>query len=510
MIRFVLCLSLSLYQFALFQCQNDQFDVEWDQKLENIDKAFKCGIENRYKQGSKARIINGKVATNIRYPWMAEIVRFVFYPKDSGMSGIDTYGGTGSIISHKAILTVAHNLCNRLIDKHYNTWSGCQKDFQELPSEGQTPSRIFRNQNRLFNQIHYSIGTMNSFNEETKSKLTKDQLASFRKDINAFVYKYEPDWWNEASKTDPVEHLKRTLEFWKNGDIGLIVVESKLGLDLKLNKAVPICLPSQKTISENQKQNGELKVTAVGRGLVYDEFKDRKGNKKQSCMTNEGLVKHKNIENFQIQEIFLQCKHDINKDDKCLAMKDACMGEGDNVCKGYKHQLLSTNVKIDFFDHSKPPLRRMRISIPKNDDCEKLLPKVNKAISKLDKGRQRIFHKDDGLGPSRILVFDKDEQDSESFEDMYYKWRSLFEQDPSVSYCYNLKRLAQWGLCETLGDSNSYKIGYNFGFCSSSCKLKGSGPFKNGEKEIQYLEFKANYHETWDDKLDDYESSKYF
>ena len=88
--------------------------------------------------------------------------------------------------------------------KEYNIWSGCQKDFQELPTEGQTSNRIFRNQNRLFNQIHYSIGTMNTFNTETKSKLKKDQLASFRKDINAFVYKYEPDWWNEIDpKIDP-------------------------------------------------------------------------------------------------------------------------------------------------------------------------------------------------------------------------------------------------------------------------------------------------------------------
>ena len=491
--KLALYLFVVLYQSIFFQCQNHQFDVEWDQKLINIDKAFQCGIENRYKKGSTARVINGKIATNIRYPWMAEILRLAFYPKQSGQPGfenIQSAVGTGSIISHKAILTAAHNLCNVFNDKLQNTWNKCHEDLPGSPSKSQ-------NQNRLFNQIHYSVGTMNSFNSVTKSKLVKDQLASFKKEINAFIYKYDPDWYSKG--TDDLEKKKRKY-FTKNGDIGLIIVESKLGLDLKLNRAIPICLPTPKTISENQNHKGELKVTAVGRGKIYSEFKDKKGNKKQSCMTNEGLVKKKAWSTAHIQEIFLQCKHDSNKEDNCLSMEDACIGAGDNTCKGYKHQLLSTNVKVQFFGNPQPPLNRMRISIPPNDECEKLSQKVNKAVDKLEKGKQRIFHKDDGLGPSRILVFDKDGEDTESLEEKYNKWKG--QVAPTVPYCYNLKRLAQWGICETLGNVNSY----NFGFCSSSCKFKGTAPFQDGNNEIQFLEFKATYHETWDDTNDDWQS----
>ena len=117
MFKLALYFFVVLYQSIFFQCQNHQFDVEWDQKLMKIDKAFKCGIENKYKKGSKARVINGKMATNIRYPWMAEILRLVFNPKESDQRGTESYTGTGSIISHKAILTAAHNLCHWPIEE---------------------------------------------------------------------------------------------------------------------------------------------------------------------------------------------------------------------------------------------------------------------------------------------------------------------------------------------------------------------------------------------------------
>ena len=305
MIKLILYLLVAFFQFALIQCQNDQFDAEWNQKLINIDKAFKCGIENKYKKGSKARVINGKMATNIRYPWMAEILRLVFNPKESDQRGTESYTGTGTIISHKAILTAAHNLCHWPIEEKANTWNKCLVDLHGATSENQNPNLVLGNQNRASNQIHYSIGIMNSFDQVTIIKLMGDQLASFNKDINAFIHKYEPNWWNEG--TDDAERLKRK-RYMKNGDIGLIIAESKLGLNLKSNKAIPICLPLPKTTSENTNSKGELKVTVVGRGKVYDQFTDEEGNKKHSCMTNEGVVKKRGPEYGPIQEIFLQCK----------------------------------------------------------------------------------------------------------------------------------------------------------------------------------------------------------
>ena len=496
MFKLALYFFVVLYQSIFFQCQNHQFDVEWDQKLMKIDKAFKCGIENKYKKGSKARVINGKMATNIRYPWMAEILRLVFNPKESDQRGTESYTGTGSIISHKAILTAAHNLCHWPIEEKANTWNKCLVDLHGVPSENQNPSLVLGNQNRASNQIHYSIGIMNSFDQVTIIKLMGDQLASFNKDINAFIHKYEPNWWNEG--TDDAERLKRK-RYMKNGDIGLIIVESKLGLDLKLNKAIPICLPLLKTISENQNSKGELKVSVVGRGKVYDQFTDEEGEKQHSCMTNEGVVKKRGPEYGPIQEVFLKCKLKL-QEDVCVSMKNACAKKGNKKCTSYRHQLLSTSAQISFFQDSKG--RRMRISLPRIDECDKLSKKVTNAINKLDKWRQRIFKQDDGLGPSRILVLDKGEKDM-NLKEKYNEFKTQTIRNSKgapVPYCYNLNRLAAWGICETESDV------YNFGFCSSSCKVKRILPVKVNKKIIQYFELTADYHETWEDTKDELHS----
>ena len=123
--------------------------------------------------------------------------------------------------------------------------------------------------------------------------------------------------------------------------------------------------------------------------------------------------------------------------------------------------------------------------------------------SKLSAVEEYFFRLDRIKGVLGGIVLDKDGKDIESLEEKYNKWKG--QVAPTVPYCYNLKRLAQWGICETLGNVNSY----NFGFCSSSCKFKGTAPFQDGNNEIQFLEFKATYHETWDDTNDDWQS-KYF
>ena len=482
MISFFFCLSL--FQFTFVQCQNDHFDVEWDQNLIEKDVDFKCGIENKYQKGSTARIVNGEMATNKRYPWMAEVLLLIF-ERGSSLSTIN-YKSTGSIISDKAILTSAHNLCHFPVD---DDDALCLTDIDQKPT----------NQNRLLSQIHYSIGNMKAFTPENVKKLAKDEIASYKKAVKAYIYKYEPNWWEEGTEKEKLDKI----EYMKNGDIGLIIDESDLGLNLKLNKAIPICLPSQKTF-EMKKKNNELKVTVVGRGRVYDELTDEQGFKKHSCMTNEGVVKKRGQEYAPngdvLKESFLQCKYTSWKEDICLLMKNACIKKGNSKCSGYNHQLLSTSAEISFSRDSKG--RRMRINIPRMDECQKLSKKVTNVIDKLDKWRQRIFKQDDGLGPSRILVLDKEDKDT-NLREKYNEFKTqtiINSKGAPVPYCYNLKRLAKWGVCET-----EYDV-YNFGFCSSSCKLKGKAPFQINKKLVQYLELTADFHEHWNDADDDYHS----
>ena len=79
-----LCLLLMLTHIKFTHCQNDKFDVQWDQTLSKDDQGLKCGIEkNKNKAPSSARIINGDLIHDARYPWMAQIVDILFYSNDT-------------------------------------------------------------------------------------------------------------------------------------------------------------------------------------------------------------------------------------------------------------------------------------------------------------------------------------------------------------------------------------------------------------------------------------------
>ena len=81
-------------------------------------------------------------------------------------------------------------------------------------------------------------------------------------------------------------------------------------------------------------------------------------------------------------------------------------------------------------------------------------------------------------------MFDKGETDL-AWKDLYKKWDK--QSSPSVPYCYNLKKIAGIGICET--DSQWY----NFGFCSISCLFEAS----DEEKERGALwKMEADYYDT--------------
>ena len=104
MLRIVVDLLLLLYQGVISQ---SQIDFDWDHKMMMKDLDYKCGIENKFKSEStvsskaESRIINGKRISNVRYPWMTEVLLLI--PKSDGTPEF-TGLGVGSIISDKSIL----------------------------------------------------------------------------------------------------------------------------------------------------------------------------------------------------------------------------------------------------------------------------------------------------------------------------------------------------------------------------------------------------------------------
>ena len=142
--------------------------------------------------------------------------------------------------------------------------------------------------------------------------------------------------------------------------------------------------------------------------------------------------------------------------------------------------LLSTDAKVEFHPGSK-----MKFTIQENDECEDLGGKVQYALDQL-KVEELKFDTDDGLGPSRIVVFDQKKGGKIlDWRDQYRNWDKL--TSPNVPYCYNLKRLAQYGMCETESKW------YTFGFCSRSCVF--DVPYDD-ERADFYWELKANYYEA--------------
>ena len=462
---------LLAYSLTYFNCQ---IDFAWDQKLRLKDNDFKCGIENKFIQQSSARIINGKRTTNIRYPWMADILLVV--RKISINDDIfKQYHGTGSIISDKAILTAAHVLC-----------LGPYKD-DGTPQEVVTclkSNKGDKNQNRPENHVHYSIGSMGVIHKEMK----------FDKDIKAYMYKYEPKFWDEG--TDAEKKNRRSK--YKNGDVGLIINKSILGLNLKQYMAIPICLPSPEVFKE------ELKVTLVGRGNNYEYSKDDPSF--NTCVTNGERVGSEITADSHSLFNFRSCRNydRAKRENSCLNFDNARVKskDGKSYYKGYYKHFISTKMKIYFVPNVQPrPKYFMQIDIPKNDLCEDLSDKAYEELMKAVHEKKIKILNDDEMGPSRIVVFDKNEKASNFIQELQYKLQYLrWEKQPSRSnaYCYNIKTVASYGVCETVYLSNKEN---NYGFCGSSCMTLNIWSFFEDTRTWSTFhgyqwEMKATYHET--------------
>ena len=274
-----------------------EIDLKWDEKMQIIDKDYKCGIENKYQQFNKARVINGKVTSNVKYPWLVEIVHLIRKVLPNGKVEHERCGGT--IVSDKSILTAGHCVCipHKPGKKLVPT---CLQD-----SNGQ------QNQNRPENYVHYTFGSM--------PVVKRVHELEFNEDIKVFLHNYDPTWWTNI----PKDEIEKRLRTWKNGDAAIII--NVKGLNLKSYQAIPICLPTPDIFEK------DFEVTLVGRGKMYEKCPPNAKSIPSSCMTNGERIHNAVPNNAEFK--FMPCKHYVRKNNNanCFSIDTAKISKGGKV-----------------------------------------------------------------------------------------------------------------------------------------------------------------------------------
>ena len=224
----------------------------------------------------------------------------------------------------------------------------------------------------------------------------------------------------------------------------------------------------------------DFEVTAAGTGKIYEQYTNDQGKNVTSCMTTEGLARRRRLFSALFHPDFLQCKN-YDRSDKysCVDLKgrSTTVVKDGKATQGYESSYLSVKMDISF-----PGPHQLRIEIPKDDECDRLEAKVEQALLENEIG----FKKEDGRGPYRIAVFD-DDDNAKDWKQKFREWDK--QRSTNVQYCYNLNRVGRYGICET------EDLEYNFGFCSSSCRLPDPSD-SNVQQHALYWEMEATYYEN--------------
>ena len=478
----------------LVHCQIDIAWHEQDEMRSDDEKGhwnYKCGVKDPIRSsGSKARIFNGKSTHNKEYPWLADIINVRGKGRnDNGVKSIST----GSIISHRIILTCLHCVCSDVSHTKDKQTATCLRDKPEENTSSNPQSPKPQNQNREGNIVYYHIGTMRHGGFVNQSHITEPEV---NEDVKVYLHRYTPQWkklgkLNETkwikSKEDNYGKLWAENIFYKYGDISIIINTSKNGLNLHLYKAIPICLPNP----EDSVFKGEdtIKVTIVGRGEQYVEGKE--DPKINTCLTNEGLLQRKDQAHTGAQHIFLPCKDYVRREPPNSSLDNACLSlEKGTITRSGTHQQvplktgawygekiksISAFSTITFVPSRTITPSRFQVDPPSdnaraNELCQHYWKKAEQTLtivwdSVLSPGENTDWDStvsQAATEPDRIVVF---EQDKTDVEDGWKKSLATWEKRPSEigATCYNLAKLARNGICRTEEDL------YPWGFCGPSC-----------------------------------------
>ena len=468
MSKFILC----FVNFSFIHLSLGQIDVEHDAKLRKL--GIKCGVKGKISANSDAiqsRIVNGEAISFQKYPWLAAVFLKTpttkkTYEETKEMWTMDTCGGT--IISERSILTAIHCVCNPVSPF---TESGEDMETCLAPNQctkGDSKSCLQINQNRENeNEVFYTIGT----------QVTEEPDYVFNEEISVYIYKYDPQW---TKQSDPnIDYI-----YWlKNGDIAIIKNTSPAGLDLKRYSVSPICLPSPRIFEQKIDH-----ITIAGKGVRYHSTDDNHlppflyPLPFTSCYTNEALLKDSKKYPTK-RSVFLQCEGDPEYNTACVQWDDVVIdGKGSMGVNS-----ISTNVQVKF--SFSPVSIDAELTLDKDDKCSQYWEKAEKLIAE-----QPILSNGPSITQHRIVIIKA--ASKYEFEKIGNRWnwnidtmarKKVRRKLGLVKICYNVKKVAKYGICKTKSASNTP---YGWGFCSRSCE---HAQFSNWE---EFEEIKVIYNET--------------
>ena len=404
--------------------------IQGDATLSSSTRLFS---DNRNSSMS-SRVINGIPTTDSKqdFPWMAKVylrIKRKSMPNDpdanTPFNQIAPLPSTGSIITHKTILTCGHCVCNYKDSHNERLELTCK---ERIPMADSNNVNKFETENvnvENTNEIYYTIGSMYLIQE-------------YDKNVKVYVYDY-----------DPTSIVPQNKWISRNGDIAVVVNTRGLGL-ANHGPLTPICLPSQNMfLPDMGGEKLELNAQLVGSGTRREIGSWFYPDPRSACFTNEGVILNSEGNRRVNRDVFLPCAP-IDRNPKyeppfCYELPSTI-------------DSFSPNSNLAFARFPNPRVT----SIKNKQSCSSLWTDAVKAYNKEN--------------PLKSI---KDTADR----------IMIHESGRPSTVCYNAKKLGQYGVCKTLEQSRNQRIPVEWGFCSRACTFPSANQVKEYyEKNYEHME----------------------